>query len=90
MILLQIKEAVILVLLDIDEVKSVFDGDKNVILDNFSTAYISLSVFLAFSCLHKVFNTLRALSCTFNCVSWHAISNSLCGTLHVINFSENL
>ena len=61
--LLHIKDAVILLF---EEVKSVLEGDKNVIFDNFSIASMSFSVFLAFSCLHKVLSTFKALSCTLN------------------------
>ena len=49
MILLQINEAVMLVLLVSDDAKSVFDGDKNVILESLSIASTSLRIFLDFS-----------------------------------------
>ena len=81
--------AVALLLL-LDEFKSVLEGDKNVIFDNFSIASTSLSVFLALSCLHKFLSTCKALSCTLSCVSWQAISKIFCGTLYVISLSVNL
>ena len=77
--LLHINDAVKLLLFD--EVKSVLDGDKNVMLDNLSIASMSLSIFFAFSCLHNILRTFNALSWTLNCVSWQTISRSLCGTL---------
>ena len=67
------------------------DGDELAVkCVSLSMPSTSLRICLALSCLQNILSALRAFSCTFDCVSWHAMSSSFCGSFSDAIRSENL